>query len=266
MSWVERIARNEGSTLVAGLMRIGVVLLLWSRYAWEVHPMRHRDDPEWLVIAVLFYALTLFMGIGLFSRISSALVALLVLYMYFGVGVHGGYDDWAHHHTYTLMSVTVLTAFTPNGRSLSLDRWLALRRGDAEPEHGDLWALRLVAWQCSMVYLWGAYQKTSEAYLSGDRLEQIAGFLYLGSDFPEGPALPIFMMVSGILSVLLEYGLAVLPWFRRTRVPILVLGCLFHGVIYWTMPVATFSLTMALMYLAYFPPDEIDALARRLRS
>jgi len=263
---IDRVFKNEGSTLVVGILRIATVLLLWSRYAWEVHPMKHRDEPEWLALSGVFYVVTLLMGVGLWTRVSAPLTAATTLAMYFGFGIELGYDDWAHHHTYTLMTLTVFVAMTPCGRSLSVDRWLALRRGTAKPERADLWPLRLLAWQCSMIYFWGAYQKTSVAYLGGDRLEQIFGFLYFGSDFPESAWLHPLFVVSAVGSVLLEYALAVLPWFKRTRVPILVLGCLFHAVIYWSFPVATFSMTMVAMYLAYFPPDDIETVVRKLRS
>ena len=266
MTWVNRLVRNEGSTLTAAILRIGLVLLLWARYASEIHPMRHvLEDPwQWWALAAAFYGITPLMLVGLWSRVTTGLTGALLLWMYYGFGVEGGHEPWTHHHTYALMVPVVLLALTPCGNSLSLDRWLAQRRGQDLAQTGDSWALRLIAWQVSMIYLWGAYDKCRAAYLGGDRLEQVAGFLYLGSDYPEGPWLHLVMVVSAWGSVLLEYALAVLPFFARTRVPILLAGVLFHAVIYWTMPVGTFSLTMILLYLAYFPPDAVGRVVRRL--
>jgi hypothetical protein len=51
--------------------------------------------------------------------------------------------------------------------------------------------------------------------------------------------------------------------FARTRLLAVGLGLFFHALIYWTMPVGTFSATMWLFYLAFFPPDEWMALLAR---
>ncbi|MCP4809818.1 MAG: HTTM domain-containing protein [Proteobacteria bacterium] len=268
MSRLERAlhaaVHNEGHTLVAALLRIGLPLLLWARFASELHPMRHVGEWEWWLVAALFYGITPLMFIGLWSRLTTALTGAVLLWMYFGMGIEGGHEPWTHHHVYALVAPVVLLAFTPCGRSLSVDRWLALRRDDAKPERADLWALRLIAFQVSMIYLWGAWDKCRMAFLGGDRLEQVAGYLYLGSDYPDGPALHVVLVALSVATVVLEYALAVLPWFRRTRLPILLLGAVFHAILYWTVPVGTFTLTTILLYLAFFPPDAVAKLVKRL--
>lgn len=265
MSRLERVVTNRGSTLPAAILRLGLPLLLWARFAREVHPMRHVGEWEWWALAVAFYLTTSLMFVGLWSRLTTALTGGVLVWMIFGFGVFGEHDDWAHHHTYAFVVPVLMLALTPCGASWSLDRWLALRRGDAPPQTGDLWALRLIGMQLSAMYLWAAYDKTHMGYLGGDRLEQILGTLYLGSDYPEGAWFGAVTATSATLSVLLEYALAVLPWFERTRAPILVLGVLFHAVIYWTMPVGTYSLTMILLYVVFFPPDAVATLLQRLR-
>ena len=64
------------------------------------------------------------------------------------------------------MGVLFLTA-TPCGRSLSLDRWRALRRGTAPPERGPILGLRLITMMIGVVYLFGTESKLTWAYVSG---------------------------------------------------------------------------------------------------
>ena len=43
-------------------------------------------------------------------------------------------------------------------------------------------------------------------------------------------------------------------------------GLAFHAIIYVTLPVYTFSATMALLYLAYFDADAVDKVIARLQG
>ena len=71
-----------------------------------------------------------------------------------------------------------LLALTPCGRSLSVDRWLAMRaaerRGEAPPpELGPLYGQRLLAMQVSAVSLFAVWDKLTPGFLSGARLQHI---------------------------------------------------------------------------------------------
>ena len=106
-----------------------------------------------------------------------------------------GREPWTHHHTYLLAVAALLIALTPCGRSYSVDRYLAvMRAGHAglppPAERGNLWGLRLIVVQLSVLYFFSAFDKTSYAFLSGARLEQIFLWYYAGSDYPGMPGLP----------------------------------------------------------------------------
>lgn len=245
--WLTR----EGSTRSAGLLRIALVVLLWTRWAED---MRFVEGHVILMLA--FWASTTCMLIGLWSRASAAATAIVMLVVYFWFGVHGGRTQWIHHHHYLLVSATCVCALTPCGRSLSLDR---LRSG--LPERGPLWALRLYTLQVAAVYLWSAVDKLSPAWLSGARLEQIGMALYFGSDPPDWHALAV---IGAWTVVALELALGL--GFLSGRAPrwLLLAGVGLHALLYVCVPVATFSATMVCLYVAAIDPEAVHRVIDRL--
>ena len=109
------------STRSVGLIRIGLVLLIWSRWAGELTLCR---DIRLSVILLnsAFFLLTGLMCVGLWTRASSMGTAIIISVMFVMR------ESWHHHHTFLLIISTLFIALTPCGRSYSLDRWLALRR------------------------------------------------------------------------------------------------------------------------------------------
>ena len=73
-------------------------------------------------------------------------------------------------------------------------------------------------------------------------------------------------MIVAFAVVALEYCLAFGLPFRRTRRYLVLPGLAFHAIIYVTLPVYTFSATMALLYLAYFDADAVDRVIARLQG
>ena len=260
---LDALLATEGSTRSAGLLRCGLGLIVLAEFGhgaalfWNHEPLRQ------IVGALLLLAASA-MAVGLFSRTSTAVTAALLVVQYHWIGVHGGVKEGVvHAHTYLLMAAIVLVALLPNGRSLSLDRLRALRRGLALPERGPLWALTLIRLQLALVYFWGAVDKSNLAFLSGSRLQQIAAF-YFGSH--EGVRLPFFdelMVVAAVATVVLEYSLAFGLWFAPARRFLIPCGIVFHALIFLTLPVGTFSVTSLLLYVAFLPPRAVhDAVGR----
>ncbi|MCY1007811.1 HTTM domain-containing protein [Nannocystis pusilla] len=256
-----RWAGAEGSTVPMALIRIGLALLLWARWGEDM-VLVQAEGPAMLALSLGFFAATAAMLVGLWTRAATAAAAMVVATMYFAIGAAGGRTAWIHHHHFVLMSATVLCALTPCGRSLSLDRWRALARarrlGVAAPaERGPLLGLRLMTAQLSAVYLWSAIDKCEAGFLSGARLEQIAGFYYFGSDLPLGTALTIVSATAAWTVVALEFALAIGVWRPRWHRVLLPLGVAFHAGLYVLLPVHTFSATMVLLYLAVIDPSAV---------
>ncbi|MCY1054119.1 HTTM domain-containing protein [Nannocystis sp. SCPEA4] len=261
-------AADEGSTVPMALIRIGLALLLWARWGADMVFVHATGAPA-LALSAGFFAATGLMLIGLWTRAATATAAVVVAIMYFAHGAAGGRTEWIHHHHFLLMSATVLCALTPCGRSLSVDRWRALRQarrsGTSPPaERGPLLGLRLMTAQLSAVYLWSAFDKCEPGFFGGARLEQIVGFYYFGSDLPLGTSLTIVSSTAAVAVVALEFGLAIGVWRPRWHRRLLPLGVAFHAGLYVLLPVATFSATMVLLYLAAIEPGAVHRVVAGL--
>lgn len=263
MSRLLKAMEVEGSTRAIGLLRIGLALLLWACWANELMPYRWQEPRYWLAGAA-FYLGTTAMLVGFWTRISTAFTAVVVGVLVFGFGYYDGQHAWIHHHTHLLAHATILLALTPCGRSFSLDRWLARRRGWVAPEVGPLWAVPLLALQASAVYFFSAIDKTTLRFLSGDHLRGIVAVYYTGSDPIDLPGFDVLLVLASVGVVALEYVLPFalfVPRLRRWAVPV---GLVLHGLFYVLLPVGTFSLTMIVLYLAYLDPSAVHRAIDRL--
>jgi hypothetical protein len=268
-----KVLDAEGSTRPAAMIRIGLVFLIWGRWAGELLPFRPLSlyQTDMTLIGISFYLSTFLMLLGIGSRLTTFWTGATLLTLYYYAGIMRGVEPYTHHHTYLLGFATFLLAFTPCGGSYSWDRYLAVQKAWREnrpmpPEEGPLWAMRLLALQVSVIYLASAYNKFHPGFASGERLEAIFMYWYAGSDFPAIPGFHTAMMVLAMATVLLELGLAIGLWFSQTRPAAVVMGIGFHLLLYYTLPVATFSLTMILLYLCFFPPERIHRLMDLLQG
>ncbi|MCO4771697.1 MAG: HTTM domain-containing protein [Deltaproteobacteria bacterium] len=266
---LDRVLGWEGSTRQIAILRFAMGLIIWAEYAQKHAAFRNHAPGDLLFGAVLVTAAGC-MAFGLFSRVATAVSALCMVYGYHYLGVHlGQKEPFVHAHTYVLMCTVVFLAMMPTGRSLSVDRWWALRReergGPAPvPEWAPLWPLALIRLQLALVYFWGAIDKTNVAFLSGSRLQQMY-YYYYGSH--EGVRLPFFdelMTLGGIATVVLEYGLAFGLWFAPARKWLIPAGIIFHLMIYLSFPVGTFSVTSCVLYFAFFAPATVHAWFGRM--
>jgi hypothetical protein len=86
----------------------------------------------------------------------------------------------------------------------------------------------------------------------------------LGSDLPlESGLFRVGCAGAAVGIVGLEFALAVGVWRPRIHRVLLPLGVAFHATLYVLLPVATFSATMVLLYLAVMVPEAVErGLAR----
>ncbi|MDX8462979.1 HTTM domain-containing protein [Mesorhizobium humile] len=261
-------AGTEGSSRPSALIRIGLAMLFWSRWAGEL--LLYMDQsPAGLFLAANFFVATTLLFVGYHSRAAAVWTGAVGLAMYYYFGFELGREPWTHHHTYLLTVAALLIALTPCDRSYSLDRYLAVMRAERAglpppAERGNLWGLRLIVVQLSVLYFFAAFDKSNYAFLSGARIEQIFLWFYAGSDYPAGLAWPATMVSVAVVA--LEYCLALGLPFRATRRYLVLPGLAFHAIIYLTLPVYTFSATMALLYLAYFDADAVSKVLTRLQG
>jgi len=258
------------STRSAALLRIGLALLLWTRFGMFWVPFHFTIEPWRLFTAANFWIATTRLLIGFQTRLASVwtAVVLVVSYYVFGVFGDGQLADLVHHHTLALILATAWLPFTSCGRSLSLDRYLEVRRavrgGDPIPEErAPDWGLLLVALQATSIYWWGAWDKTGWHFLSGERLDIMFMHAYTGFRVP-GTAWAVFVTVAAWVTVLVEYALPVGLAARRTQPVATLVGVGLHAAIYLALPVSTFSVTMVLLYLAFYHPDDVHRVIETL--
>jgi hypothetical protein len=258
----------ERSTRALGLLRILLVLLAWGRWAYELLPY-HDLAPDRLLLSAAFFATTTWMLVGWWGRLATAATGAVLAVMIYGYGRTWGVEDWTHHHTTLIGQSILLLALTPCSTSFSVDRWLAVSRAERDGlpvplERGPTWATHLIALQVSTVYFWSAFDKTTIPFLSGARLEQIFVSVYWQSDFTCPGWLHACFMAAAILTVALEYVLPIGLWIPRLRPVLIPVGLVLHALFYTLIPVATFSATMAALYLAFLDPDAFHAWSDRL--
>jgi hypothetical protein len=270
-TWRERLAAlpdREGSTRVAALLRIAIAILVLVRFA-DGMMFRDGKDPVALAIVAAFWPAVLAMLFGFHARIAAGLTAAaLIAGRAYLDGTNVGWG-WNHHHVYLLLAATTLIAFAPCGRSYSLDRWRAVQdaaaRGAPPPaERGPTWAVTLIAVQVTAVYLWGAFDKTTVSWLSGDKIESQLLFYTFDSDPPDLPGWRLLVLALAIGTVVTEYALAIGLWFARTRRVLVPIGIGFHVFVYMSVPVSVFSALTTALYLAYLDPDAVHRAIDRL--
>jgi len=261
---------TEASTRSLAMLRIGLAITMWARWASELLLYKHIADGYWPMCLVFFVATSLAL-VGLWTRISTAFMAVAALYLVYYVGHYEGHRPYMHHHTTLLAWSCVWLAFTPCGRSYSIDRWLAVRRaerlGVPPPEElGNLWGMRLMAMQVSAVYFWSAMSKCTPGFLSGARLAHHIMEVYSGSSvIHEGP-LRLLLAAVACATLLLEFALAFGLYFARSRRWLVLPGLALHAGFYVLLNVSTFSITMMVLYLAFFEPKSLHELFDRLQG
>lgn len=254
---------RPGHTVLPALMRIGLALDVLATFARAMRP-RHDSEALHLILLALFWLAVPAMLAGWWARTSTAITGVLLLVGYYGLGVFGGHRAaWDHHHTYILIAGVVLLALTECGRSLSVDRWLALRSGTARPQRADNWGLSLIGIQVCCVYFFSALDKCRWPFLSGAELERSLLQHHGTSDAITAPGWTTLLMLAALATVALELALPVGLWFRRSQRWLLPMAVVFHVALYIALPVSTFTITMLLLLMAFLPEDSVaDALTR----
>lgn len=265
---IEDFFTAQASTRGVGLLRFLWPLMIWTRVASEWLLFKNLE-PWRFGVALLFFAATSAMCIGLWSRWSTLVTGLVGAFFFYGMGHGMDVEPYTHHHTYLLFMMPLLLALTPCGGSFSVDRWLALKRAKAagEPpplERGPDWGRTLIVIQIAAIYAFATWAKLEWGHLSGERMEHYAMHLYLGSDYPTWPGFHALMVTLSVCAIAIEGVLSVGLFVKRWHHWVLPLGLLLHAVIYVTLPVGTFSLSMAALYIVVVDPKVLHGFIDRM--
>ncbi len=127
---------SVGSSRSSALIRIGLGLIIWTRFAYEQLPYRYEFGWH-TAFSVLFYVFTTLMIVGYRARITTFVAGLLTMSFYYYFGLVSNYEPYTHHHTYILGIATVLCALTPCDKSYThwTGGWRSARPGDVDSRH-----------------------------------------------------------------------------------------------------------------------------------
>ena len=215
------------------------------------------DDRIALAVYLAIIVAAVLTTIGLFTRVSSILLALGIIALHHrdAIILHGG-DS-------VIRLSAMYLAVAPCGLAFSLD---ARRRGTPAPEVSE-WPRRLVQFNMALIYFtatwgkyFGTYWKNGLATWFPARLNEFKRFPVPGffNDLPF-----VYLTTYGTLAV--EFSLAILVWFRPLRKWVLMAGMMLHGFIEWSMNIPLFAFAMISMYVVWFDGAELEHWWERTR-
>ncbi len=270
--WRERLEETLGaetSSHSLALLRIVVGLTTWHQFTspWAAHRMDDLAGQLALAWVVLLGAWLLIAGLATRAVAASMAIAFAILHLYYGVAQ----GDEALARPVLEFQLLVLVALTPSGRSLSLDRWLELRRARAQDrppalERARWWQLELFVVVGASVVVWLGLAHTDEAWLRGEVLLRDVAYLYGSDVLAASPGISKLCRVAAWLITItaLVAGALMIP--RRTRAyalwPALILLVLNNLVFAGSFALFYATLVKLVPLLACVPPARVEGLIR----
>lgn len=213
---------------------------------------------------MVVYGISLAMSIlGLFTRYS-LVVAFVCM-----ASLHQR-NIWLLSSSEMLMrAITLLLICSPCGHSFSLDSLLGRYfENYRQKKTWPVWALRLIQIQISVVYLWTVWHKLKgETWLDGTAVYYATRIEGL-TNFPVPFLLdsPIFIRLATWGALLVEFSLGALVWVKPLRKPVIILGILFHLGIEYTMSIPFFELSMIVLLINFFTPEELKSFVVKIKE
>jgi hypothetical protein len=208
------------------------------------------QDDRWIAgFFWVFLIFALMLTAGLWTRLSSVavFVCLASIQQRNLLILHGG-DVFLRVTGFFLM-------FAPAGAALSVDRWM----DGKEIQPRAPWAQRMIQFELSLVYLTAFWWKVKgHNWLNGTALYYVLHMHSLAR-FP----LPGWMESAAALkagswfTLVVEFSLGFLIWFRRFRYPVLLLGLFFHLCIEYALNLPMFAWDVLTAYVLFIDPADL---------
>jgi len=162
----------------------------------------------------------------------------------------------------------IYTAVAPSGLACSLDRLIGLWKGKISPDpvRISLWPQRLIAFNVALIYfttIWlkwdGARWREGIATYFPARMAEFYRFPYprFVNNFP-------FVYITTYGTLLVEFAMGTLVFFRPLRKYVLPMGIMMHAWIEYAMNIPLFSFLMISSYISFYDGDEIEGWAARV--
>jgi hypothetical protein len=237
--------------LIRGLQEGGYAYSFW----WIV-----PQGWMWPAYVVSMIVLALF-TVGLWTRVTSILALVVTI-------------SFAHRAPVAMFGLdqingmlTLYLAIGPSGRALSVDRWLAIRRGQPvalwrAPSVGANLAQRLINVHMCVIYTFAGLSKLQgEAWWNGEAMwRAFANLEYQSVDMTWLAWHPWVMDLITHVSVLWEIFFCALIWRPRLRPLVLTLAVALHVGIGACLGMWTFGLIMLVGCASFLPNEAVRRL------
>jgi uncharacterized membrane protein YphA (DoxX/SURF4 family) len=215
----------------------------------------HLSDPFILCLVFAYLLASLCLAIGFQTRLSAAFVWLFLL-------------SFSHRNLLILTSgdklmrlIAFLLIFSPAAKMFSLDKQLANRFGmNSTEESCEPWVQRLIQLQVAAFYWHVSWNKFfSPVWRSG--IAAYYAILNFGHSNLPIPCLFDHLWTVQLISwttVIVEFLLWSLIWFKPFRYWVLIAGIILHLSIYYTMYFRLFQLTMIACLITFVDPADLS--------
>lgn len=162
-----------------------------------------------------------------------------------------------------LRIISFIMMFAPAGAAFSIDRILRMRRGrgDTALRLYSPWAQRLIQIQLAVLYFATFYWKTiGTKWMDGTALYYVLR-LDAFRRFPM-PIINSMWIVKSLTwgTLLIEFALGVLVWFKELRYPVLIAGLCLHLGIEYSMNIPMFEWIMMATFLTFVEPEDLTRM------
>ncbi len=243
------------------LMWFGQKGLITRETAAKLHPWPHINlfhllpaGDTWVIaLFALFLLAALCLTLGLFTRFSAFLLWLALL------SVHKRNPLMMTNGSIFMQIACFYLIFSRAGDAFSLDRLIRKKQGGVSvpPPLSAPWAQRLIQIQLATLYFWTFYWKIhGSQWLDGTAVYYVARmeeFWRFRIPFLFDHLLTIKLLTWGTL--LFEFSLGVLIWFRPLRIPLIAAGIFFHFMLDLTLNIPYFQWAMITAYALFLEPE-----------
>lgn len=160
-----------------------------------------------------------------------------------------------------------ILVWSPCYNVLSIDSYRARKKGRPYPLNSSQWTWRLIQIQIAVLYVWTCWSK-----LKGDNwFDGSAVYYATRLETMRNITLPwildnkLIIMLSTWLTLIVEFALGTLVWFRKFRTPVVVAGILLHLGIEMTMAIPFFEWIMIVLLMNFYTPEEHALFYQRCR-
>jgi hypothetical protein len=207
-----------------------------------------------VTVMMWIYGLALFCGLIGFKTRTALVVALICM-----VSFHQR-NIWLLSSSEVLMrTIMILMIFAPAGNALSVDSMLARFKKAPLSREWAPWVLRLIQIQISVVYVWTVWHKLKgDQWMEGTAVYYATRLSHM-TNFPVPVLLDNLFLIKLMTwgTLILEFALGTLIWFKEFRKPLIVAGILFHLGIEYMMSIPFFELVMISLLINFVSPEDI---------